>query len=109
MDLSEFKCIGCGACCRQDGYVRLKKNEPDKIASFLKMDIYAFIEKYTILTRDRQMLSLIDKPNGACIFLTSKGCMINDVKPSQCLEFPFSWKFKAFKDICGWAKANPQK
>jgi hypothetical protein len=49
LDLSQFKCLGCGACCRQEGYVRLKKNEPDTIASFLNMDVYQFIETFTIL------------------------------------------------------------
>ncbi|MCK5836921.1 MAG: YkgJ family cysteine cluster protein [Desulfobacula sp.] len=108
-DLSQFKCLKCGACCRQDGYVRLKKNEPDIIASFLKMDVYQFIETFTILTKDRQALSLIEKKDGACIFLTSQGCRINDVKPEQCLEFPFVWKFKDFQKICAWAKKELKK
>ncbi|MFH2060149.1 MAG: YkgJ family cysteine cluster protein [Pseudomonadota bacterium] len=106
MDLSEFICLGCGACCRQDGYVRLKKNEPDKIAAFLRTNVYDFIETYTILTRDRQALSLKDKKNGECIFLSSHGCRINAVKPEQCLGFPHQWKFKAFKNICAWARNN---
>jgi len=108
-DMSQFKCLGCGLCCRQDGYVRLKKNEPDIIASFLNMDVYQFIETYTILTKDRQTLSLIEKENGECIFLTSKGCRINDVKPRQCLEFPLKWNFRDWKRICAWAKKNLEK
>jgi len=103
-DLSQFKCLKCGECCRQKGYVRLKKNEPDIIASFLNMDVYQFIETFTRLTKDRQSLSLIEKKTGECIFLTPGGCGINDIKPSQCLEFPFEWKFKAFEKICAWAK-----
>ncbi|MFH2090977.1 MAG: YkgJ family cysteine cluster protein [Pseudomonadota bacterium] len=103
MDLSEFKCLGCGACCRQDGYVRLKKNEPDKIAAFLNMDVYDFIETCTVLTCDRHSLALKDKKNGECLFLTPGGCAINAVKPDQCLDFPHRWKFKAFKTTCAWA------
>lgn len=108
LDLSKFKCMGCGACCRQDGYVRLKKDEPDKIAAFLSMDVYEFIQEYTILTRDRQTLSLKDKApteqsRHECIFLSDQGCRIHAVKPAQCLDFPHKWKFKAFKDICAWA------
>ncbi|MBU1342112.1 MAG: YkgJ family cysteine cluster protein [Proteobacteria bacterium] len=109
LNLSQFNCLGCGACCRQDGYVRLKKNEPDIIASYLNMDVFQFIETYTRLTKDRQTLSLIDKDNGECIFLTAKGCCIHNVKPLQCLEFPFKWKFKAFETICAWAKKELKK
>ncbi|MCF6246734.1 MAG: hypothetical protein L3J69_05165 [Desulfobacula sp.] len=51
MDLSKFKCLGCCSCCRQSGYVRLTKNEPDTIAVFLDMDVSLFIEKYTLPTK----------------------------------------------------------
>ncbi len=109
MDISEFKCLGCGACCRQEGYVRLEKNEPDIIAAFLHMDVLNFIETYTRVTRDRRCLALIDKANGECIFLNSKGCRINGVKPRQCREFPVSWRFRDFENICAWAINNPKK
>ena len=102
-DLSKFECLGCGTCCRQDGYVRLKADEADKIAAFLDMDIYEFIDAYTILTQDRQSLSLIDKKDGECIFLDNGGCRIHPVKPGQCLGFPHQWKFKAFEAVCAWA------
>ena len=106
MDLSEFKCIQCHACCKQDGYVRLLPHEIDIIADHLDMSIQDFTDQYTHLTQDRRGLSLIDKENGECIFLTAKGCAINPVKPKQCRDFPHGWKFTAFKSICGWAKAH---
>ncbi len=87
-DPSCFKCLKCGACCRQEGYVRLDKNEADTIAGFLSMDVRHFIETCTILTKDRLCLSLKEQENGNCIFLTDAGCRINSVKPRQCLEFP---------------------
>ncbi len=108
-DLLHFKCLRCGACCRQEGYVRLEKNEADIIADFLSIDIYHFTETYTILTKDRLNLSLREKENGECIFLTDLGCCINTVKPRQCLEFPFKWKFKDFEVICAWAKKTTEK
>ncbi len=107
-DLSDFKCQGCGSCCRQKGYVRLTKNEPENISKFLEMGVYEFNERYTILTKDRQTLSLIEKENGECISLTNRGCQIQAVKPKQYLEFPFKWKFKDFTNICGWAKDRPK-
>ena len=109
MDLSQFKCLRCLACCRQNGYVRLRPGEAEKIADFLGMDIYAFTDRYTILTRDRQTLSLKEKENHACIFLTDQGCRIHPVKPGQCLDFPHKWKFKAFEDICAWAGQAKKK
>lgn len=108
-DLSHFSCVGCGACCRQDGYVRLRQSEVDTIAQFLNLDVHDFIETYTILTRDRQSLALIDKPDGSCIFLSQEGCRINPAKPGQCKSFPHLWKFKAFETICGWAIQHNKK
>jgi len=106
VDLSNFHCIGCQACCREAGYVRLKKDEPDKISSFLKLDVHEFIDQYTVLTKDRNSLSLVEKKDGSCIFLTKTGCKINFVKPLQCSSFPHEWKFSGFETICGWAKKN---
>ncbi len=104
LDLSGFHCIRCHACCRQPGYVRLKPGEAETIAGYLGMDILEFTSRFTILTKDRQALSLIEKENGACLFLDEKGCKINDVKPQQCLDFPHKWRFSDFETICGWAK-----
>lgn len=103
LELSKFQCLQCQACCKQDGYVRLKPDEPESIAEFLNMSVDEFIEKHTRLTWDRQCLALLDKKNGECAFLTPEGCSINPVKPVQCLEFPIKWKFKAFETICAWA------
>ena len=104
MDLSTFHCIQCHACCREPGYVRLTKKEPDAIALFLCMDVHEFIDQFTILTKDRTTLSLIEKEDGSCIFLNVNGCKINPVKPLQCQNFPHQWKFSGFETICGWAK-----
>lgn len=104
IDLKEFQCIRCHACCRQEGYVRLRPGEAEAIARFLAMDVLSFTRQYTVLTRDRQALSLIEKENGECIFLTGKGCRIHAVKPCQCRDFPFKWQFSKFHTICGWAR-----
>ena len=108
MDLTEFECIRCHACCRTSGYVRLHPDEPDAIAKLLGMDVYAFTDAYTCVTRDRQTLSLIEQPDGACIFLTPEGCRIQPAKPLQCKNFPLQWKFSKFKTICGWAKTRKE-
>jgi len=104
MDLSNFKCIGCHACCREPGYVRLENDEPDAISSFLGLSVHEFIARYTVLTKERTGLSLTEKQDNSCIFLTDMGCKINSVKPLQCRKFPQEWKFADFATICGWAK-----
>lgn len=104
-----FKCIRCHACCRQSGYVRLKPDDIDAIADFLKMDVFAFTGEFTRLTRDRQTLALKDQADGSCIFLTPDGCRINPVKPGQCRDFPHKWKFSDFHFICGWARLSREK
>lgn len=108
MDLGTFECIQCHACCRQPGYVRLRPAEPDVMAVFLEMEVHEFIESFTILTDDRTGLSLIEQPDGACIFLTDKGCRIHPVKPAQCKDFPRAWRFSGFEEICGWASARKE-
>ena len=101
--LIDFECLGCGACCRENGYVRLEGTDADKIAQFLGLDVFDFIQTYTRLTRDRRALSLKDGDSGACIFLTSCGCRIHPAKPRQCRHFPVKWRFKAFDTTCAWA------
>lgn len=106
IDLTGFRCLNCGACCRQRGYVRLQKNEADRIAEYLGMKVRLFIDRHTRLTRDRQNLSLNETSTGECVFLTPAGCLIHPVKPRQCRDFPVQWRFKEFETICAWAKTS---
>ena len=103
-DLSGFQCLGCGACCRQSGHVRVTDQEIEAIAAFLGMTVHDFIQAHTCLARNRQGLSLADKANGECFFLTEKGCALNPVKPAQCRDFPVKWRFSGFETVCAWAR-----
>jgi len=106
--LTTFECRRCGSCCCWHGYVRLTAAEPDAIAELLKMDVSAFIEKYTILTADRSGLSLLERPDGSCIFLEENSCRIQAAKPAQCRDFPLKWNFPGWeKECCGWIKETP--
>ena len=99
---NSFLCRKCGNCCKVPGYVRISEAETDKIAGYLEMSSREFNEKYTFLTQDRRSLSLREKDNGSCIFLSdSTGeCIINPVKPEQCVNFPFKWNFDGWETIC---------
>jgi Fe-S-cluster containining protein len=100
----QYECQGCGACCRWAGDVCVEEDEVDKIAAFLGMDSGIFIDQFCRLRANRQGLSLIDAPDGACIMLENNRCRINPVKPEQCRQFPNGWNFPGWRDLC---KAKP--
>ncbi len=96
----KYSCNRCGTCCKWPGYVRLVGDEADKIAQFLDISTEEFIDKFTEVTDDRKNLSIIEKEFGHCHFLTENGCAINDVKPQQCKDFPYKWRFFGWRRTC---------
>ena len=106
MNLKNFYCFRCHACCRQAGYFRLGPEEPDAIAEFLQMGVRRFIDTFTRLTDDRTGLSLMEQGDGSCFFLTDQGCRIQPVKPAQCRDFPHRWRFSGFEKTCAWARSR---
>ena len=109
--LSGFECKRCGNCCRVPGYVHLSQSEIDACAEYLGMDVAEFTDQYTRLTRCRRGLSLNERKDGSCIFLTEGGeCLIEPVKPLQCRQFPALWQYKDIENICpGWKGARPSQ
>ncbi|OGV50924.1 MAG: hypothetical protein A2X49_05710 [Lentisphaerae bacterium GWF2_52_8] len=103
-----FSCLRCGACCRWKGPVRVTEAEIDALAVFLKMDSREFIERYSVLTSDRRGLSLTEGADGICVFYDpeSSSCLVQEVKPKQCREFPFSWNFPGWEKECLGAAAG---
>lgn len=100
-------CRRCGACCRVEGYVRLRAKDVEAIAAHLGLSVDAFTCRYTRLTDDRRGLSLTEKPDGSCIFLESDNtCRIQAAKPDQCRSFPMEWRFDGYETICEAAKAS---
>jgi len=96
----KYLCERCTNCCRWPGDVKVSDREITAIASFLKMPEELFIEQFTRLRANRRGLSLIDQPDGACIFLDGQDCKIQSVKPLQCRGFPNAWNFPGWRDIC---------
>ena len=105
--VDNFECVRCGACCEWKGYVRLSDDEVDDIAAFLGMEVDFFISRYTRLTDDRRSLSLTENDDGSCVFYRKfpSRCLINEVKPAQCRNFPLKWNFKGWRDRCAGAKS----
>ena len=110
--MDDFVCTRCGSCCRWRGAVKVTGDEVDAIAAYLNMPPEEFLERHTVITPDRQHLSLCEKPGGECEFLTVGGdelaaCAIQSVKPRQCREFPVKWNFRGWEKQCpGGGKAS---
>lgn len=96
-----FVCQRCGNCCRWRGEVPVSDEEVDRIADYLGIPVVEFIDQYTILRRNRIGLTLIEKPDGSCIFLEGRNtCRIQAVKPEQCAGFPNEWNFPGWREQC---------
>ncbi len=95
-----YQCQRCTACCRWPGDVKVTDREISTISAFLNMPPEAFVQRYTRLRVSRQGLSLIDRPDHSCIFLEGSDCVINDVKPQQCRDFPNKWNFPGWRQVC---------
>lgn len=90
----DFQCQRCSNCCRHDeGYVFLTKENALAIADHLKMTLKEFINQCCRIIDHPQghVLCLKEKRNYDCIFW-SNGCIIYEVRPTQCMTFPY-WPF----------------
>jgi uncharacterized protein len=95
-----YQCQRCTNCCRWPGDVKLSDTEVDAIAGFLGMEVVDFIERFTRLRADRRGLSLVERQDHSCIFLDGRDCLINEVKPQQCRDFPNKWNFPGWRQVC---------
>lgn len=96
-----YQCVRCGNCCRWPGDVNISEEEAIKIADFLEMKVTDFIERCTRLNANRTGLSIVDKPNGECLYLEGTNiCRIQSVKPRQCSGFPNVWNFPGWREKC---------
>lgn len=95
-----YECQRCTACCRWPGQVRVSDAEIRRLAGFLKLSEFDFIQRHTRLRADRRGLALAEKPNGECVFLHGNDCVVQPVKPQQCRDFPNRWRFPGFDQLC---------
>ena len=49
LDLTEFRCLCCGTCCRWEGPVRVTDEELKQIAAYLDIPLQEFIDNHTVL------------------------------------------------------------
>ncbi len=95
-----YECQRCTACCRWPGQVKIAEAEITRIAAFLGLTEFDFIQEFTRLRADRRGLSLKERSGGDCVFLDGGDCRIQPVKPAQCRAFPNLWRFPGFDETC---------
>ena len=87
-----FECQGCGYCCSSEpGYVFLSEKDIQGMADCLGMERRQFIDTFCRIVDMGafKMISLREKENYDCIFLTDKGCKVYSARPRQCADYPF--------------------
>ncbi len=88
MDGLRFRCArGCINCCDVPGWVYITAGDLEGIAAYLGMPAADFERRYVYRTKHR--LRLRKPPGSQCHFLTTDGCRVHPVKPTQCRLFPF--------------------
>lgn len=97
-----FACQRCGGCCRgEPGYVWVRDPEIVAIARLLTLSRAEVLHRYCrVVFGD---VSLIERPNGDCVFWTPRGCEIYPVRPTQCRTFPF-WP-EYVRSAKAWSRA----
>lgn len=93
-DFDSSACESCGGkCCTgESGYIFVSLNEMENIAKFLNISFEDFLLRY--IKKVGYRFSLIEKAlknEYACVFFDSmsKRCLIYEVRPKQCRDFPF--------------------
>lgn len=80
----EMNCLNCANCCKTTGPLFTNK-DIERIAKHLKMKPSQFIETYLRIDEDHDYV-LQELP---CPFLAADNyCLIYDVRPKACAEFP---------------------
>ncbi len=90
-------CLKCANCCKTTGPL-FTNADMERIAKHLKMKPQQFIDTYLQIDEDRDYV-LKSLP---CTFLDSENyCMIYDVRPKACREYPHTdrKKFNQIADI----------
>lgn len=87
-----FACTNCSYCCSvEPGYVFLSAREVQEMADYLSLKFDEFIEIYCrkVDMGTHYMISLKEKENYDCIFLSKEGCKVYPARPMQCSTYPF--------------------
>lgn len=83
-EFSRTNCLDCANCCKTTGPLFANK-DIERISKHLKLKPQQFIEQYLRIDEDKDYV-LQEVP---CTFLAADNyCLIYDVRPKACREFP---------------------
>ncbi len=84
----------CSYCCSTEpGYVFLSEKDLERLCECFGLERDEFIATYCRLVDygEYSLVSLTERKNYDCIFLTKDGCSVYEARPLQCRTYPF-WK-----------------
>lgn len=90
--LKQFRCTGCGDCCRWTGAVLLEESDILRLATHLGLSEQELIDRHTRLAPNRIQLALLDQADGSCAHLDGNRCSVYEARPEQCRTFPYAWR-----------------
>ncbi|WP_133712416.1 YkgJ family cysteine cluster protein [Myroides indicus] len=97
----EIDCLQCANCCKTTGPL-FTNADIERIAKHLKMKPQQFISQYLYIDEDKDYVL----QNLPCSFLDSENCcMIYDVRPKACREYPHTDR-KKFQQITNLTLKN---
>ena len=100
-EFNKTSCLECANCCKTTGPLFTDK-DIERIAKFLKLKPFQFIEHYLRVDEDKDYV-LQSVP---CSFLGADNyCSIYDVRPKACREFPHTDR-KKFHQISNLTLKN---
>ncbi|WP_242094890.1 YkgJ family cysteine cluster protein [Aestuariivivens sediminicola] len=100
-EFNKTSCLECANCCKTTGPLFTDK-DIERIAKFLKLKPFQFIEHYLKVDEDKDYV-LQSVP---CSFLGADNyCSIYDVRPKACREFPHTDR-KKFHQISNLTLKN---
>lgn len=84
--LAGYDCQQCANCCRET-IVPVGESEIAAIAGFLKMTPWEASRMYTVKGAETGEIH-IKQIAGQCVFLDRGQCIVYDVRPEPCRQFP---------------------
>lgn len=99
-----FECTGCGdCCCGAPGTVFVNREEADRIARHLQLDVGDFLSRYAYPVEGGHSLKEVGD-DYACIFFKDNRCTIYEARPVQCRTYPF-WVENVRSEVA-WKKTR---
>ncbi|MBN1587190.1 MAG: YkgJ family cysteine cluster protein [Candidatus Omnitrophica bacterium] len=101
VNLSRELCLSCLKCCKGEGWVYINMEERKAIAKYLGITPGELVDTYCEQKDGWTYLKAKQNKDLDCIFLNRKhGCEIYPVRPKQCADFPYKWRYENITDEC---------